>query len=360
MKKFLAGFALSLALFSWGCASGPGPSSPDGDAAGRQSVQRRVLLVALDGLRSDALLRYAPNLRTLGEKNLATWTSRVAIPISAPSWCTVLSGLSHERTGVTNNAFTGKTLQPSDNRLAQGTEKTLFGHLRESQVVCSVISSGTWDGIEKIAGYQSATPHNRRAISPNNRPHNERASQRKGIAMALEDLASPEIDFVTFYTHHIDNAGHLFGHDPDVFQYASAIQDADADLARLFRAVEERERNHPEEWLVVITTDHGGSSRWKLEKSPEGRKVLATFDADPQIHAGISQRHLEGIHGLRSDDALGHEQTTTFIILKRGDRQGDLGAGRTNRDIAPTILRYLLPGRNDLLEQMDGNSIDLR
>jgi len=134
MKMLVLWFTLMVTSGVMACASaqasGRTPSTPP---------QRRVLLVTIDGLRSDALLAHAPRLRQYGERHLHTWKSTVAIPISAPSWCTIFTGLSHERTGVTNNAFTGPTLSASDNRLASGQEKTVFNHLRENQLSYAVV-----------------------------------------------------------------------------------------------------------------------------------------------------------------------------------------------------------------------------
>ena len=121
--------------------------------AAKKATTQRVLVIAIDGLRPDGVIRHAPNLHRFGKRHLATWTSKVAIPISAPSWCTIFTGLSHEHTGVTNNAFTGKTLSKTDNHLVTGKKKTVFTHLREHGVSYAVVSTGTWDGIQKIANY---------------------------------------------------------------------------------------------------------------------------------------------------------------------------------------------------------------
>ena len=112
-----------------------------------------------------------------------------------------------------------------------------------------------------------------------------------------------------------------------------------------------------EDWLVLITTDHGGSSRWRLEQSDAGLEVLASMDADEQINAGISQVHLEGVHGLRNDGVIDHDQTTTFIILKNGIRSGQMNDGRSNQDITPTILHFLIPGDVDLRNLLEGRSL---
>ena len=326
--------------------------------ASESSRTRRVLVVGIDGLRPDGVLRYAPKLRRFGERHLATYKSKVAIPISAPSWATIFSGLSYEHTGITNNAFTGATLSKKDNQLAAGKRKTVFAHLKNHGLEYAVISTGTWNGIQRIANYGGLNnPHDHWARASNNRTRNEHKAQSEGIAVAMKALDTARLRLVTFYTHHVDNAGHIYGHDPDVLQYANAIQQCDADVAKLLDAIERREKRYPEDWLILITTDHGGSSRWKLEQSRKGLAVLSKMDRDKQVNAGIPQRHLEGVHGLREDGIIDHEQTTTFILMKHGKRKGTLGRGRTNQDITPTVLHYLLPKREKLRKRLDGRSL---
>ena len=353
MKKLAVWFTLIFTTGVMACASG--------QAKGRtpeNQRQRRVLLIAIDGLRSDALLAHAPRLRQYGQRHLHTWKSTVAIPISAPSWCTIFTGLSFERTGVTNNAFTGTTLSESDNQLASGKAKTVFSHLRENHLSYAVVSTGTWDGIQIIANYNNPVNENDRRIkADNNRTRTELAAQVEGIAAAVQQMNATNIDMIAFYTHHVDNAGHVYGHDPEVVQYAKAIRQTDKNIGILLDEVERRERQYEEDWLVLVTTDHGGSSRWKLEQSARGLEVLAKMDADKQVNAGIPQIHLEGVHGLRKDDVIDNEQTTTFIIMKDGDRVGFLGVGKTNQDITPTVVKYLLPGNKQILDGLDGKPL---
>jgi hypothetical protein len=78
------------------------------------------------------------------------------------------------------------------------------------------------------------------------------------------------------------------------------------------------------------------------------------MDADRQINAGIPQVHLEGVHGLRQDGMIDHEKTTTFIVMKKGAHTGFLGAGKTNRDITPTVIEFVLPNSKVLLAGLDG------
>jgi 2,3-bisphosphoglycerate-independent phosphoglycerate mutase len=231
--------------------------------AAKNEKQQRVLVIAIDGHRPDGVVRYAPNLHEFGQRHLAAWRSKVAIPISAPSWSSIFTGLSHHHTGIMNNAFTGKTLSQTDNQLVTGKKKTLFTHLREQGVSYAVVSTGTWDGIQKIANYgNSGNPKDKWIKAANNRTQTEYAAQVKGVEVIMDYITSIDIRMLTFYTHHVDNAGHIYGHDPDVLQYADAILQTDKNMLKIIKLIETREKKHNEDWMVLVTTDHGDSSRW--------------------------------------------------------------------------------------------------
>jgi len=51
--------------------------------------------------------------------------------------------------------------------------------------------------------------------------------------------------------------GHMYGDHP---KFHESIRHMDGQIGRLWKAVQDREKNHNEEWLVIITTDHGRSA----------------------------------------------------------------------------------------------------
>ena len=64
-------------------------------------------------------------------------------------------------------------------------------------------------------------------------------------------------DVMWVYLWYMDDAGHIFG-DGTVFdQY---LELADKQVARIWEAVKYREKQHDEEWMIVVTTDHGRSA----------------------------------------------------------------------------------------------------
>lgn len=62
----------------------------------------------------------------------------------------------------------------------------------------------------------------------------------------------PDLSWV--YLEFPDDMGHMHGDSP---QLIDAVKKADAQLGRIWKAVQERMKKHREEWMVIVTTDHG-------------------------------------------------------------------------------------------------------
>jgi predicted AlkP superfamily pyrophosphatase or phosphodiesterase len=62
----------------------------------------------------------------------------------------------------------------------------------------------------------------------------------------------PDLSWV--YLQHTDDIGHEFG-DSEAFD--RAVAEMDAHVGRIWEAVKVRRVNYPEDWLLIVTTDHG-------------------------------------------------------------------------------------------------------
>ncbi|SDF62862.1 Type I phosphodiesterase / nucleotide pyrophosphatase [Mucilaginibacter pineti] len=70
-------------------------------------------------------------------------------------------------------------------------------------------------------------------------------------AATIKDKA-PDLSWV--YLEFTDDMGHRYGDSP---QYYDAIEKMDAQVGRIWQAIQYREKNFKEDWLIFITTDHG-------------------------------------------------------------------------------------------------------
>jgi hypothetical protein len=64
----------------------------------------------------------------------------------------------------------------------------------------------------------------------------------------------PDLSWV--YLEYMDDMGHAHGDGP---QYYEAIRKMDVQVGRIWEAIQYREKNFKEDWLIFITTDHGRS-----------------------------------------------------------------------------------------------------
>ena len=56
----------------------------------------------------------------------------------------------------------------------------------------------------------------------------------------------------------IDHAGHEFGYGTGIPQYVAALRKVDAEVGTVLSAIHNRRNHANEQWLVLVTTDHGG------------------------------------------------------------------------------------------------------
>lgn len=82
---------------------------------------------------------------------------------------------------------------------------------------------------------------------------------------------APDLSWV--YLEFTDDMGHRFGKSQ---QLTSAIELADQQVGRIWEAVQLREKNFGEEWLIWITTDHG-------RKAPEFKDHGGQSDSEREI-----------------------------------------------------------------------------
>ena len=91
---------------------------------------------------------------------------------------------------------------------------------------------------------------------------------------------APDLSWV--YLEFTDDMGHRFGKSP---QLTSAIELADEQVGRIWEAIQLRERNFGEEWLIWITTDHG-------RKAPDFKDHGGQSDSEREIWMVTSAKNL--------------------------------------------------------------------
>jgi len=68
---------------------------------------------------------------------------------------------------------------------------------------------------------------------------------------------NPDVVFLHF--DNVDHAGHAFGFSSDSPEYVSSIEGVDTYVGSVMQAIVERPNYNSEDWMIIVTTDHGGN-----------------------------------------------------------------------------------------------------
>lgn len=90
-------------------------------------------------------------------------------------------------------------------------------------------------------------------------PHDKKKAYMERIDALVADEAAKSIrrhapDLSWVYLEYTDDMGHMYGDSPE---FASSIKKMDEKIGKIWAAVQYRQKECKEQWLIVITTDHG-------------------------------------------------------------------------------------------------------
>lgn len=211
---------------------------------------RRLLLVGIDGVRLDMLMRIpTPALdRVIARGFLATpLVDPRNITVSGPMWATILSGLWSDEHGVLCNE-----VPPADGFRAPDFLSRILQWQPDSELFAAVswaplasrVECGPLIGPETVecfvaeCGTETVDDYIRADAAV------EKYSVRR--------LADKPVRAAFAYFGEADEACHEFGVGGE---YETAIRRCDAHLGKLLDAIESRPDS--DEWIVIVTTDHG-------------------------------------------------------------------------------------------------------
>ncbi|WP_417384202.1 LamG-like jellyroll fold domain-containing protein [Gimesia sp.] len=127
---------------------------------------------------------------------------------------------------------------------------------------------------------------------PRNASSLEREGERDKIiaAKAARILKEEDPAAMFIYFHQTDATGHGIGFSPEVPEYISAIENIDACVNTVLKAMQSRPNYENEDWLTIVCTDHGGLKRShsKGHEVPEIRRVFLIVHG-PSVKPGRIQ-----------------------------------------------------------------------
>lgn len=210
--------------------------------------EKKVLFIGIDGLRYDALDQATmPTLDSLQNAGLYTYDSwHLGITMSGPSWSTMLTGVWENKHLVTNNSYTNA------NYNAYPYFPTRAKECRPDLKCVQIITWNPMDDASNGTGgyvYNSGWDYSL-----------DVGTHGQGLvtSAALTQLLDPELDVLFLHYDEVDVAGHANGFSPLVPTYMNAVEGVDAEIKQVLNGLKNRNNYANEDWLILLTTDHGG------------------------------------------------------------------------------------------------------
>lgn len=225
------------------------------------TTTKKAILIGYDGCRADVLTEMQNDnsgikeLLNDGASINLTYAGGVNYPekntqatSTAPGWCSILTGEWASVHGIDANGIT-KTLET----------KTLLTSLTESGTINGAHFITKWDGHFE----------NKKSTYRLEKEYAESNGLNVNYVLCIDDQASHQAtinevnkqdcsDFLFVIYEHTDATGHNSGFSFNNPKYKTAFKDADKCGYETIKAIKNRATYESEDWLIIITSDHGG------------------------------------------------------------------------------------------------------
>ncbi|MFJ2738635.1 alkaline phosphatase family protein [Streptomyces sp. NPDC087440] len=234
----------------------PTPSLPPG------ITPRKVLLLGLDGLRPDHV-PHAPHLHHLAQEGMFAvsplYCSPAGVTGSGSGWATVLSGVWPDR----NTVRDGNLVSRRAHRFPD-----LLTRLKQHDPRHSTAALTCWTAFHRAEWYGgpilSGALDLRIGYDCDTDDPDAADAELAELAAEILGAHSPDLLFVHFGS--LDLAGHAGG--ASLPRYAHSLAAVDRAVGRLLDTVRARPTYAAEDWLILVTNDHGHQDIGDVHNGP--------------------------------------------------------------------------------------------
>jgi len=209
----------------------------------------KILLIGIDGIRVDVLREVpTPNLDALAAAGTFSAEARNVRPtVSGPCWSSMLIGVGPEKHGVLDNNFATNRYDAHPDFLTriEGVRPDLNTFAAVDWLPMVTEAGGgplIADAVDRkfvVDGYDVGWLE----------------GDSLSVAATLEELRTGDPDALFLYLGAPDEISHRIGGIGN--EYREAIVTADRHVGRLVEAVKARPGLAGEDWLILVSTDHG-------------------------------------------------------------------------------------------------------
>jgi hypothetical protein len=224
---------------------------------------KRVLLIGIDGLRGDAIhcsgCVATPAMSRLidgGAFHSNVLAGGTQSTFSGPGWASVFTGFWAADHGVTSNDIALPLRKPH-----------VFDLIKQAYPAATAAVVADWANLT-----QNLRPVHADYVTVNAAKNSQQATDAVKQLLALQHPPTS----IFYYLHRVDI--HTASYDPFNTTYRNAIAAEDAQIDQVLTALTARPDYANEEWLIVVTSDHGGISSGHGGQSAAERRTFVILN----------------------------------------------------------------------------------
>lgn len=244
-------------------------------------TEKKAIIIGYDGCRADILAELQQENSAIsalleeGASISLSYCGGVNYPekntqatSTAPGWCSILTGQWADVHGITGNDIT-KTMDT----------KTLMTSLTEEKVIDSASFFTKWPG--HFSREDATYLLEKEYCEENNLPvaFNKCDGDKGSLDAALAEIGKEDCsDFIFVIYEQTDSTGHNKGFSFNNPLYKEAFAEIDSYGYETLEAIRARESFETEDWLVIVTSDHGGKGTSHGKASIQERMTFTVMN----------------------------------------------------------------------------------
>lgn len=222
---------------------------------------KKVLIIGIDGCRADALeLANTPVIDNLIQNGIYSPDAlNDDITVSGPGWSAILCGVWSDKHLSIDNSF---------NNTDYFNFPPIFKYAEDFDDNLNTVSICNWNPINDN-------------IVQNYADFKLNVSSDYDVSSeASTYIANNNPDLIFLHFDDVDHAGHNYGFSPNITEYITSIEAVDDLLDPVMQAIYQRPNYLNEDWIILVTSDHGGVGTSHGGTSIEHENVVVIVSGD--------------------------------------------------------------------------------
>lgn len=250
------------------------------EAAGQEPV-KKVLLIGLDGVRVDIMAAvHTPVIDSLAAAGFFSDEAKTRVrTVSGPGWSSMTIGARTDKHLVDGNDFEGNDY---------ATYPDFLTRIERERPELNTFAVSDWPplGTTDSGGPLFSDEIDVR-ITFDGEADGYRYADSLSVEAAVRELRDTDVDAAFVYLGDIDVVAHETNSRSP--QYKAAIEWADTRVGLLLQAVLERPTHGEEDWLILVSTDHGRNDAGGHGGNSPSETTIFFLASGPSVEPGTTE-----------------------------------------------------------------------